>query len=192
MLLDLNGIITEALQGKDLLEPPYSITKEMLWALVVTDEKLPAYHYILPTFHTVEPSARSTGPITVCDSLGGMIPLDVEHVSAFSQLLEVWYALSDCKNIIACLEKKQRSSAPEQRKIGYDTEQLTRKADYRTEQWEKATPIARTLYEKNNKITLEEIKNDPAFKACFKEMPSDDTIRDRLNKAGIKLAPGKR
>ncbi|HIJ75344.1 MAG TPA: hypothetical protein HPP81_01365 [Deltaproteobacteria bacterium] len=83
--------------------------------------------------------------------------------------------------------------SPKPKEIGFKPEQLTRKTDYRTEQWEKAIPIAKLLFKKNPAITLEEIKSDPAFQACFVNgMPLDDTIRDRLNKAGIKLAPGKR
>jgi hypothetical protein len=90
------------------------------------------------------------------------------------------------------LEAKGAADTPKQKKIGFDTERLTKKKDYRTKQWEKAIPIARQLYKDNDKITLEEIKNDPAFKACFKEMLSDDRIRDMLNEAGIKLAGGRR
>ena len=46
--------------------------------------------------------------------------------------------------------------------------------------------------EENNLITLEEIKSDPAFEACFPSyMPSDDRIRHKLNETGI-MAAGKR
>jgi hypothetical protein len=73
-------------------------------------------------------------------------------------------------------------------------ERSKRKSDYRSDQWEKAIPIAKVLYENNTSIKLVEIKADTAFRACFKDglLPKDDRIRRKLNKAGIKLKSGKR
>jgi hypothetical protein len=71
---------------------------------------------------------------------------------------------------------------------------ISRKTDYRTEQWKKAIPIAMALWKDNPAITLAEIKSDPPFSACFEKSgrPGDAQIRRKFHEAGIKLKSGKR
>jgi len=67
------------------------------------------------------------------------------------------------------------------------------KKDYRTGQWTAAIPIAKNLQTANQYVTLQEIKDHPPFKACFRDgLPQDNQLRRKLNKAGVKLAPGRR
>lgn len=74
-----------------------------------------------------------------------------------------------------------------------DTNRPSRKADYRTGQWEKATAIVRVLVERNPAITLAEIKCDEAFLRCFrKELPNDKQISKKLNEWGIRRPGGAR
>lgn len=115
--------------------------------------------------------------------------------------------IKKCDKSIAVFDDKIRSMTPsiqgfepeaesrEQTHTRVETQQATGKSDCRTDQWKKARPIMEDLCKGNEKtITVEKIRSDPRFKACFKDgiPPGDSQTRRKLKEAGIKLAPGKR
>lgn len=116
--------------------------------------------------------------------LGGAAPVDPRWHALFTGNLKARLAYQ-CRYLLALKKAERFLNAGLEPKPG--------KPDYRTGQWEKAIPVARVLCAKDSLITLQQIKSDAAFQACFRDgMPTDSRIRRKLNENGIKLAGGRR
>jgi hypothetical protein len=149
--------------------------EEARWDLVVnkrllSPDKIYKWQYKLKDIERIERNLhKNTEP-------GASIP--TPHVGILTQAKEKRYPF-----LVPAELSPEPMAAPEQ---------AQRKTNYRTDQWDNALPIAGRLYKNNKKITVEEIRNHPPFKACFRDgPPSADRVRKMLNKAGIKLASGK-